>query len=442
MWDFGTPPELQHRLDWALEFVRSEIEPIDVLVGEDPDRLARFLRSVMPRLQQQVREHGLWAWHLRPEDGGMGSTQVAFALLNEIVGRSLLAPRVFGAPGTDSGNMEILAKYGTPLQREKYLAPLAAGEVTSSFAATEPTGGADPQTYTTTAALEGDEWVLNGEKWFASNADRAAFLITMAVTDPLAPPRERLSMFVVDGTNPGVELIRNVHVPMHGAGRHAYLRYNNVRVPAGNLIGEPGGAFRVMQARMGPARIHMAMRATGMMLRAYEMMCERAKSRVTQGEPLADKQLIQAMIADSWVEIEQYRLLVLRTAWKLDQAASFKETRADISALKAVMPGALERIVRRAIQIHGSLGLTSELPLMTMLSSALVRGIGDGPTEVHKLALARRLLRDVKPHDGLFPSYHVPALAEYARAKYPEIVHPDDRATTDTASTASKETSS
>jgi acyl-CoA dehydrogenase len=422
MWGFDTEPEIQRKVDWANAFVRSEIEPLDVLVGEDEARLTRFRATVLPKLSAQVKDEGCWAWHLRPEDGGMGTTQVNLALLNEVLGRSTLAPLVFGSQGTDSGNMEILARFGTEDQRHRFLEPLASGKVRSSFAATEPQGGADPQVYTTTAVLDGDEWVLNGEKWFASGADQAAFLVTLAITDPDAPRRERFSMFVVERDRPGLEIVRDLPVPMHGAGRHAYVRYTDLRIPVGNLVGARGEAFKVMQARMGPARIHMAMRASGMMLRAFEMMCQRAKSRVTQGGPLADKQLVQAMVADSWADIEQYRLLVMRTAWKLDQAGDFKRHRADISALKSIMPDVLHRVVKRSIQVHGSLGLTTELPLMTMLMSSLVRGIGDGPTEVHKIALAKRVLDAYEPSPTLFPDYHLPRLLADAEARYPELV--------------------
>ncbi len=422
MWSFATEPDIQRKLDWADTFVRTEIEPLDVLIGEDERRLAVFRSEVLPALADQVRAEGCWAWHLRPEDGGMGTTQVNLALLNEVVGRSTLAPMVFGSPGADSGNMEILARFGSDDQRRRFLEPLASGQVRSTFAATEPQGGADPQVFATTAVLDGDEWLLNGEKWFASGADQASFLLTLAITDPDAPPRERLSMFVVERDRKGVEIVRDLPVPMHGAGRHAYVRYTDLRVPAANLVGRRGRAFEVMQARMGPARIHMAMRASGMMLRAFEMMCERAKSRITQGGPLADKQLVQAMIADSWTDIEQYRLLVMRTAWKLDELGDFARVRADISALKSVMPDVLHRVVRRSIQVHGSLGLTTELPLMTMLVSSLVRGIGDGPTEVHKVALAKRVLGSYEASAAVFPAYHLPRLQKLAEERYPQLV--------------------
>jgi len=298
---------------------------------------------------------------------------------------------------------------------------LAEGRVRSCFAATEPQGGADPMTYRATAEKTASGWLLSGEKWFASGAKGAAFILTIAITDPDAPPRKRFSMFVVPGTAEGIEIVSDLAVPLHGPGRHAHVRFSGVTLEEDSLLGPRGGAFQLMQARMGPARLHMAMRATGLMLRAFEMMCSRARSRTTQGGPLAEKQLIQAMIADSWTEIEQYRLLVMRAAWRLDQGVPFKAMRPDIAALKSVMPDLLNRVVRRSIQVHGSMGLTTGLPLMTMMVISLVRGIGDGPTEVHKISLAKDILAQVEPDDECFPSYYLPALRQRATELFPEL---------------------
>jgi alkylation response protein AidB-like acyl-CoA dehydrogenase len=421
MWSFATDPEVQKYLDWADTFVTNEVEPLEAVVADDAERMDIAVEQIIPELQAVVKANGLWAWHLRPEAGGMGSGHLNFALLNEVIGRSTIAPLIFGCPGTDSGNMEILSHFGSDEQKARYLQPLIQGTSRSCFASTEPSGGADPSVYQTTATLDGNEWVINGEKWFASGANKAAFLIVLAVTDPDADRRSRMSVFLVDRHTPGLEIVRDLSVPLHGPGRHSYVRFTDLRVPLDGMLGRRGGARDVLASRMGPARTHMAMRVSGMLLRAYDIMCERAKSRTTQGNLLGDKQLVQAMIAQSWLDIEQYRLLVLRTAWKMDQGADDREISADVSALKALLSDVLHRVSRRAIQINGAYGLTTELPLMTMLMSSLVRGIGDGPTEIHLVRLARQLLKAVPAGDEKFGSYHLLPLREKAIARYPVL---------------------
>ena len=275
------------------------------------------------------------------------------ALLNEILGRSECAPIVFGSQAPDSGNSEILAHYGTPELKARYLEPLLDNRIVSCFSMTEPQGGADPKVFTTTAVQDGDEWVINGEKWFSSFASMASFLIVMAVTDPDAPPYERHSMFVVPGDTPGINVLRDVglgYEPLGGGGREGYVRYEDVRVPADHMLGPRGGAFVVAQTRLGGGRIHHAMRTVGLVRRIFDMMCERAVSRYTQGEMLGNKQMVQEMIADSWMEIESFRLLTLQTAWKIDQYNDYKAVRADISAVKAMMQKVLHDVSARALQ--------------------------------------------------------------------------------------------
>src|SRR5690606_16489706 len=321
----------------------------------------RFTKLVRP-LQQIVKERQLWACHLGPELGGPGFGQVKLALMNEILGRSHFAPVVFGCQAPDSGNAEILAHYGTPELKERYLQPLIDGEIASCYSMTEPQGGSDPTSFVTRAVRDGDHYVINGEKWFSSHARFSSFLIVMAVTDPEAPRTKRASMFVVPMDTPGIEIVRNVGVWGHqeSEGTHAYIRYTDVRVPADHLLGEEGEGFAVAQTRLGGGRIHHAMRTVGLVKASLDMMLERAVSRQTRGRSLADMQLVQDMIAESWVELEQFRLLVLRTAWKIDRLDDYKKVIADISAVKMVMPKVLNNVVSRAIQLHGSLGISTE----------------------------------------------------------------------------------
>jgi acyl-CoA dehydrogenase len=278
--------------------------------------------------------------------------------------------------------------------------------------------------FTTRAEPDGDEWVINGEKWFSSNARFASFLIVMAVTDPDNPPYQRMSMFIVPTDTQGVEIVRNVGLGYQepGQGTHAYVRYTDVRVPRQNLLGDRGGAFVVAQTRLGGGRIHHAMRTVGMVQRAFDMMCERVLSRHTQGELLARKQLVQQMVADSWIEMESFRLLVLRTAWRIDKYKDYKRVRKDISAVKAAMPKVFHDVAARALQIHGSLGVSEEMPFSAMLIESFHMGLADGPTEVHKVTVARQVLSEYQPAPGLFPTRHLPTLRDEAVARYREVI--------------------
>ena len=271
--------------------------------------------------------------------------------------------------------------------------------------------------------LDGDEWVINGEKWFSSHALFADFLIVMAVTEPDAPRHRSMSMFVVPAETPGIERVRDVSVWGHEepVGTHQYLRYTDVRVPAENLLGERGGGFAVAQTRLGGGRIHHAMRTVGLVRHAFELMKRRAVSRTSKGERLADKQLVQEMIADSWLQIEQLRLFVLRTAWKIDKFNDYRKVRADISAVKIAMPKVLMDVASRAIQIHGSLGISTELPFGRWVMESFHMGLADGATEVHKVNLAQALLRGTEPDDGLFPPYILPTRRAEARERYADV---------------------
>jgi acyl-CoA dehydrogenase len=416
-WDFETEPAYQQKLDWAAAFVRDDVAPLEYVLGSPFDvKSARFQQLVRP-LQQRVREQRLWACHLGPELGGEGYGQVKLGLLNEILGKALFAPVVFGTAAPDTGNAEILAHFGTAAQKQRYLAPLLANEIVSCFSMTEPQGGADPLIFTTNAELDGEHWVINGEKWFSSNACFADFLIVMAITDPDAKPHERMSMLIVPADTPGVEIVRPVGYGAEAVAAHAYIRYTNVRVPKDALLGSRGQAFAVAQTRLGGGRIHHAMRTIGQAKRAFDMACERVLSRFTQGSLLAEKQMVQEKIADSWIEMEQFRLLVLRTAWLIDKHQDYRKVRRDIAAVKAAMPKLLHDVAARALHLHGSYGLSHEAPFMGLIADSFMLGLADGPTEVHKVTVAKQTLREYKPSENPFPGSR-PALTKAAAEKF------------------------
>ncbi len=428
MWDFETEPEFQAKLDWADDFVRNEVEPLDQLwKGLEFTPPSDMLRTIIDPLKQQVRDQKLWATHLGPELGGQGYGQLRLSLLNEILGRSSWAPIIFGCQAPDTGNAEIIAHYGTEAQKERYLKPLLNGEVFSCYSMTEPHAGADPTMFETRAVADGDEWVINGWKFFSSNASTASFLIVMVVTNPEVSPYKGMSMFLVPADTPGVEIVRNVGLGTEplGEGSHALIHYNDVRVPADALLGGEGQAFAIAQTRLGGGRIHHAMRTIGMAQKAIDMMCERALSRSTQGSLLADKQFVQGYIADSYAQLKQFRLFVLYTAWSIDKHNDYRRVRKDIAAIKVLMPGVLHDIAQRALQVHGALGASNEMPFSSMILGAHVMGLADGPTEVHKMTVARQVLRGYKASDDLWPTEHLPKKREAARAKFAEFLEHD-----------------
>ncbi|MGH1505955.1 MAG: acyl-CoA dehydrogenase family protein, partial [Acidimicrobiales bacterium] len=405
-------------------FVKEEVEPLDLVLGDPYDKSNTAALELVKPLQQQVRDKGLWACHLGPELGGPGYGQVKLALLNEILGRSGWAPTIFGCQAPDSGNAEILAHYGTEEQKAKYLQPLLDGEISSCYSMTEPHAGADPTLFTTQAVRDGDEWVINGYKWFSSNARYAEFFIVMVVTNPDVSAYKGMSMFIVPADTPGVNIIRNVGIGTEDEAdaSHAYMHYDNVRVPADHVLGGEGQAFAIAQTRLGGGRIHHAMRTIARVNQAFDMMCERALARETRDGTLATLQMTQEKIADSWIEIEQFRLLVLRTAWLIDKHNDYLKVRKDISAIKAVMPKVMYDVVQRSMHLHGSLGVSNEMPFSGWMVGAEVMALADGPTESHKVVVARQLLRDYEPHEGLFPNGHLPTRREAARAKFADYL--------------------
>ncbi len=424
-WDFETDPEYQEKLDWADAFVREKVEPLDFLFPrEQYTPLNDERRKIIDPLKEEVRAQGLWATHLGPELGGQGHGQLKLALLNEILGRSLWASIVFGCQAPDTGNAEIIAHYGTDEQKDRYLRPLLDGEIFSSYSMTEPHAGADPTLFTTRAERDGDEWVINGRKYFSSNASTASFLIVMVVTNPEISAYQGMSMFLVPTDTPGVKIERNVGLwgePIN-EGHHALIHYDNVRVPNSALLGGEGQAFAIAQTRLGGGRIHHAMRTIGQSQRAIDMMCERALSREVSGGLLAEKQFVQGYIADSYAQLKQFRLFVLYTAWEIDKYNDYKRVRKDIAVAKVVMPTVLHDIAWRAMQVHGALGTTNEMPFFGMIHGAGVMGLADGPTEVHKVTVARQVLRDYKATDGMWPTAWIPGRIEAAREQYGDLL--------------------
>jgi len=424
-WDFSTEPEFQEKLDWARKFVAEEIEPLEVLFPDSAFLpLDETRRKVIDPLKQQVRDRGLWAAHLGPELGGQGFGVMKLALLNEILGRTAVwGSIVFGTQAPDTGNAEILARFGTKEQKDRFLKPLLAGEIFSTFSMTEPQGGADPKVFTTRAVRDGDEWVINGMKYFSSNAAVASFLIIMAVTNPDVPVHRGTSMFLVPIETPGVNIAANHQLyghPEYSSG-HGLMRYENLRVPQDAMLGNEGEGFKIAQSRLAGGRIHHAMRSVGLCQRAIDMMCERAQSRFTQGSKLSDKQFVQGYIADSFTELMQFRMAVFYASWKVDQLGE-EACRQEIAALKIATPRVIHSIVNRAIQVHGGFGLTDQMPLMHQLMTGMVLGLADGPTEVHQVNLAKTVLKGYEAVEGLWPSQSHDVVIDKLKKKYAGIV--------------------
>jgi acyl-CoA dehydrogenase len=369
-------------------FMEEHVYPNERALAADDQELIRSL-------QAKVKDAGLWAPHVPPEAGGTGKGFLAYALLNEEIGRSTYAQLVFGCQAPDAGNAEILHLFGTPEQKERWLFPLVAGEVRSFFSMTEPeVSGSDPTTLRTRAVRDGDEWVIDGHKWFSSGADGAGFGIVMAVTDPEAPAHSRASQIVVPADTPGVEVVRPIPVLGHagsGWSTHCEVWYRGVRVPFENVLGDPGDGFRIAQKRLGPGRIHHVMRWLGQMQRAFELMCTYSLSREAFGSRLADKQTIQNWIADSAAGIYACRLMTLDAARKIDDG---DEARVEVSVIKFFAAQVLHDVIDRAIQVHGARGLTDETPLAEMYANARAARIYDGPDEVHRMVVSRRILKE------------------------------------------------
>lgn len=434
-WDFATEPEFEAKLEWMRGFVRDEIIPLETLAERwrTPEGRETFQRIVAP-LKEEVKRQGLWAAHLPPDMGGMGFGQVKLGLMHEILGQCAYAPSVFGNNAPDSGNAELLAVGGTPEQREQWMQPLLDGRLRSCFSMTEPGAGADPTLLSTSAVRDGDEWVINGHKWFSSNASIADFLIVMARTGDAETPASRAySMIIVPTNTPGVNIVRDVPTmgePDHRTGEpggHAEILYENVRVPFENIVGGEAGigqGFALAQKRLGPGRIHHAMRWLGQSKRAFDMLCERALTRYTHGSLLAEKQMVQDWIAVSHAEMQAARLLTLHAAWTMDQLHAagkhYSDARVEIGVIKFWGAKVLHDVIDRAIQIHGSLGYTTDLPLESMYRAARAARIYDGPDEVHKVTVARQVLKRYRPAE--VPTEHIPTRRAAALEKFADYL--------------------
>jgi acyl-CoA dehydrogenase len=390
-----SPPT--ERLEQVRAIMHSRVVPNEPALDREDDAAD----ALVAELRAEVKAAGLWAPHVPPEAGGTGTGFLDYAYLNEQIGRTLWGQLVFGCQAPDAGNAEILHMFGTDEQKERWLLPLVAGEIRSFFSMTEPeVPGSDPTTLRTRAVREGDDYVIDGHKWFSSGAEGAAFGIVMAVTDPDAAPHTRASQIVVPAETPGVEIVRAIPTMGH-RGRnwstHCEVRYTNVRVPAANLLGDEGAGFLIAQKRLGPGRIHHVMRWLGQMQRAFELMCAYSLEREAFGEPLAQKQTVQNWIADSYAEIQACRLTTLDAAHKIDAG---DEARVEISAIKFYAARVLQDVIDRAIQVHGARGLTDETPLATMAMHARAGRIYDGPDEVHRQVVAKRILKAFASGDG------------------------------------------
>lgn len=376
-------------------FIESELYPL-----ETPEYLAHDFSHVEPILQQKrqlVKKAGLWGLHLPEEDGGLNLTLCEFGQISEVLASSPFGHFVFNTQAPDIGNTELMHKYAPTHLKEQYLKPLMDGEIRSCFSMTEPEfAGSNPTRMGTMAVKDGDDYVINGHKWFTSSADGAAFAVVMAVTNPDAAPHKRASQIIVPMDTPGVKLVRNIPIMGHAGdswASHAEMLYENVRVPQSNLIGIEGTGFLLAQERLGPGRIHHCMRFIGIAERSFDLMCRYAASReMEEGVMLGEKQFIQGFIAESRAEIDAARLLVLRTAKHIDERGA-AAVRDEISMIKFFTANMMLRVIDRAIQTHGGLGMTSDVLLSYWYAHERAARIYDGADEVHKTALARGILK-------------------------------------------------
>lgn len=398
-WDFSTEPEFQRKLDWVQRFCQEKVEPLEVVFPyaiRSPDPA---VKSYVRELQQEVKDQGLWAIFLDEELGGPGFGQLKLGLLNEVIGRYPSAPQMFGAAPPDTGNMEMLAAYGTEEQKDRWLTPLLNQDMFSAYSMTEPQGGSDPNMFRTHAIRDGDEWVINGEKWFTS-AGRVADILFVMCTN---------GMFVVPRKTPGVEIQPEPR-------NHNHIIYNEVRVPLDHLLGPDDGAKVLAQRRLGGGRIHHAMRTVAQCNLAFDMMCERALSRESHGKLIGEHQMVQEKIAQCYAAIRMLRLFVLEAAWKIDQTST-QQARTEIAAVKFTMAQVLRDVSFNALHILGSLGTTDLTPIQAMYAAAPGMGLADGVDEVHIATVARNVLKGYKPHDGYWPTEYLPAKRAAAEEK-------------------------
>ncbi len=402
--DFAHSPRVEELRENLLDFMDTHVYPNEELFEEQIEASGdrHFNPPIMEELKQEARSRGLWNLFLPNEEWGAGLSNLEYAPLAEITGRSpLIAPEALNCAAPDTGNMEILAEFGTREQQERWLVPLLEGEIRSAFFMTEPdVASSDATNIQSRIERDGDEYVINGRKWWSSGAasPRCEIGIFMGKTDPDADPYHQQSFILVPMDTPGVEVVREVPVygRYDGHGGHPEMSFTDVRVPASNLIGEEGGGFALAQARLGPGRIHHCMRLIGMAERAFDLMCQRVIDREAFGKPLARQGVIQEWIAEARVRIEQVRLLTLKTAWLMDTVGN-KGARIEISAIKVAAPAMATWVLDRAIQAHGGMGVSDDTPLAGLWAHARTLHLADGPDEVHKRSIARRELKRYLP---------------------------------------------
>lgn len=369
--------------------------------GDTNEQDKEDARELRREIQAKVKKAKLWAPHLPPEYGGMGLPFLPHAYMNEVLAYSMGAASLFGVVAPNSGNQKILVKYGTEEQKQKWLVPLVEGTMQSGFSMTEPDSpGSDPRAIKTTARREGDEWVINGHKWFTSNGKDADFFIVMCRTesaDGPSPETGRMTQIIVPSKTKGLSIVRGIPIWGRSTSDHCEIIYDNVRVPAANQLGRTGSGHEAAQERLGAGRIYHCMNSIGQMWRAFDLMVHRAASRHVHGGPLEDKQFIQGFIAESYIDIQSARLMTIHAAERIDAGG---DPRTDISAIKVYVPAAYHRVVDRAIQVWGAAGVSGDLPLAAMYQGARTLRLADGPDEVHKILIAKNIMKRYHAGEG------------------------------------------
>jgi alkylation response protein AidB-like acyl-CoA dehydrogenase len=392
--DFFVSERIGGILERMRAVMRNDVFPLE---QHFVDKEFKDMLPLLGDVRAKVKSEGLWAPHVPAEWGGMGLGFREHALASEVLGQSPIGHYVFGCQAPDAGNMEILLKYGTDQQKQRWLKPLVEGKIRSCFSMTEPDrAGSNPTWLETRAVKDGDDYVISGRKWFTSSADGAAFAVVMAVTNPDAPPYARASQIIVPLDTPGYRHLRRISVMGHEGSdwaSHSEVAYEECRVPRDHLLGEEGAGFLIAQERLGPGRIHHCMRWLGICERAFDLMCRRAATReIAPGKLLGTRQIVQAWIAESRAEINASRLMVQHAAWKIDKEGLYA-AREEISCVKFYVAGVLNSVLDRAIQTHGALGMTDDTPLAALYRHERAARIYDGPDEVHKTVVARRILK-------------------------------------------------
>jgi acyl-CoA dehydrogenase len=403
--DFAYSPKVEHLQKELTAFMEEQVYPAEERyrreTGEDGGAFTYTIPPVMEELKAEARRRRLWNLFLAHPQWGAGLTNLEYAPLAEVTGGSIfVAPEAINCSAPDTGNMEVLAEFGTPEQQEQWLHPLLEGEIRSAFAMTEPqVASSDATNIACSIRRDGDDYVINGHKWFISGAlhPLCRLLIVMGKTDPDAAPHKQQSMVLVPLGAPGITVLRNMHVfGYDDAEGHVEMTFEDVRVPASSLLGEEGGGFAIAQARLGPGRIHHCMRTIGAAERALELLCKRAHARSPFGKPLAEQGVVQQWVADARINIDQSRLYTMYTAWLMDTAGN-QAARTEISGIKVAIPNMALEVIDHAIQTHGAMGVSQDTPLARMFAWIRALRFADGPDEVHRMSIARRELRRWAP---------------------------------------------